>query len=1071
MHTRSIHAAVATIGCLASGAMSGQGRVQDIPGNWKPDGLRELSIARVTASSSAGPQYVPPHAVDGDRGTKWVAKTAPSETAPQWLILELVIPQEVTAVALFGGSPGNDGVQDGRIQVAGATPGQFATVATIRDAKSASWLATFAPLKTATVRFQVTRADGPSPHTDVNEIIVFGPRLSSLSAEELKAYASTHLAACEARLAEAKAACPREEGGSEFAADIGRSVRRLELQVSQTSERLRHWETLDDHSRNKLAENVGKLEPRLLAFPDQLKRAAATWEGRIKQVEASRQAAQQAGAREEVKATRQGTRVRLVNNRVIVELDEAHGAWDATWLGAARAAIRGARFAVQAGGQTLSPQSVKADVSPFEDKLGAGIQLRQSWGKGVRVERIVRVYHGKPTVLVCGRITNQTDADVPLHSAALADVSADADGWWTTGQIMQTPAAVTIQGHSRLLCRPVTDDGQSQHYYSTGVLALAQRAPATGLVLGYLTALEGKPCVQARFQPVDGGTSLSATLSYGGRILAAGKTMPLDTLCLSAHADPYESLERYGDGVAALARYPVRTGPTALWCSWYAHRLAMTEELVLANAAVAARHFKPLGFEIMQLDHGWQRGDVCGDWVTNERFPHGLKWLSEQLQSRFGLKLGVWIAPTVVAENTETCRRHPDWLWQDDQGKPKAQSRWFWKPNPMCYLLDASHPQAAEFIEDTFARLSAEGVSYYKIDFLGTPGSNQHDGQCAPGWGVYRRAVDAIRQGAGPKAWIRYTQAPPLLAVGQSDGTNGGADTGDAGLGGRIDTLRDNAQSLAAGYWLNNRLYNREVCDMSIRMQADVEEVRMRLAMMSLAGCSASFSDEFQYLPPSRLRLMQQCLPPGIPPMRPLDLFERTIPSLWHLHGKRDAAEWEIVGVFNFEDRPEHRTLDFASIGLPEDALATVFEFWNEQFLGVHRQRLTLKMPPQSSRILSISRLTGRPRVIGTNMHVLQGHHEIVHVAWDDKSRTLRGRCRRAPGMTGSVFLYVPPGYRPHQEFPLGPTSARLTHIRGNLWKHELEFRDADLEWAIPFDGSPSGAVPTAPDEPITLGE
>jgi len=39
----------------------------------------------------------------------------------------------------------------------------------------------------------------------------------------------------------------------------------------------------------------------------------------------------------------------------------------------------------------------------------------------------------------------------------------------------------------------------------------------------------------------------------------------------------------------------------------------MTEEKVLANAAVAAQHFQPLGLEIMQLDHGWQRGDITGD--------------------------------------------------------------------------------------------------------------------------------------------------------------------------------------------------------------------------------------------------------------------------------------------------------------------------------------------------------------------------------------------------------------------------------------------------------------------------
>src|SRR5206468_2223436 len=147
-----------------------------------------------------------------------------------------------------------------------------------------------------------------------------------------------------------------------------------------------------------------------------------------------------------------------------------------------------------------------------------------------------------------------------------------------------------------------------------------------------------------------------------GRKLAPGETLELDPVYLSAHNDPFEALEKYGDAAAAFAPAPIRRQPTSLWCSWYAHRMAMTEDLVLANAAVAAKYFKPLGMEFIQLDHGWQRGDITGDWVTNERFPHGLKWLSEQLHARFGMKLGLWLAPTDVAQPAQVFREHPTWV-------------------------------------------------------------------------------------------------------------------------------------------------------------------------------------------------------------------------------------------------------------------------------------------------------------------------------------------------------------------------------------------------------------------------
>jgi alpha-galactosidase len=215
------------------------------------------------------------------------------------------------------------------------------------------------------------------------------------------------------------------------------------------------------------------------------------------------------------------------------------------------------------------------------------------------------------------------------------------------------------------------------------------------LTIGFLSALEARPDVSAKYTVGRGGTALCAAQQFMGRRLAAGKTLELDPVYLAASDDPYTGLERYGDAVAAHCRVPIRKGATSLWCSWYAYRMAMTEDLVLANAAIMAQHFKPLGMDIVQMDHGWQQGDLTGNWMTNERFPHGLKWLAEQLRSKYGLKLGIWIAPTYVAETSELFKQHADWMLKDDQGKPKVNWKWYWKPNPDCYELDASNPEAA----------------------------------------------------------------------------------------------------------------------------------------------------------------------------------------------------------------------------------------------------------------------------------------------------------------------------------------------------------------------------------------
>lgn len=687
----------------------------------------------------------------------------------------------------------------------------------------------------------------------------------------------------------------------------------------------------------------------------------------------------------------------------------------------------------------------------------------------MRIERELRVYDGANVVTLGGRIANELDRDARLGTAQLIEL--DDGGRWWLGAPVEPPAAVFLPNISLVRSRPFDAPGEmsgaeDQTYRSSGVLLLAGREPDAALLVGYVRADEASPDLSATFRLETGGMKLAATSRFLERVLGPGETVELNRVYLAAGSDGFQALEAYGDAMAKFSPLPVRTGPTSLWCSWYAHRMGMTEEKVLANAKVAAKHFQPLGLEIMQLDHGWQRGDITGDWVPNERFPHGLKWLADELRSKHGLRLGVWISPTDAAETSDLFKQHPEWMLKGEDGKPRVNWRWYWKPNLNCYALDASHPGAWQFIADTFRQLTEAGVSYYKIDFIAPSGGEhfrQHDPKLTRGWGVLRRAMEAVRAGAGESAWIRYCQAPPLRSAGLANSAYGGDDTLDAGVPGYFHLLRDNAHTLAASYWINDRAYHREVCDMSVRMQAGVEEARVRGAIMALANCSISWSDELCYLPPSRIRLMQQCLPPGNPPMKPLDLFERDVPSVWHLKPKNDSEAWDVVGLFNFSRASEPRAVRFEQLGLDLDADYAVFEFWESKFLGVHRGSFEMTLPPESSRILSIRKLIGVPQLIGTDLHVLQGSHEVRRVAWDAKAATLSGVYRRMSGISGRAFFLLPEGFAPKFAFPLSPTSARLTQVGDRVWMQELDFTEAELAWTIPFEPPkpPPGKEPT----------
>jgi hypothetical protein len=739
----------------------------------------------------------------------------------------------------------------------------------------------------------------------------------------------------------------------------------------------------------------------------------------------------------------------LRSGQVAVRLDAETGVWDAVWAEPVQAAVRGVRFRVSVNGHELALRQATTEAEPCQDTLGTGRQWHQVWGEDVVVERCLRVYADRPGVLVSGKITNRTERDLSLGHAVLIDVGKGQGGWWHVGSLLTAPAVVGYPGLTppcRPAVRPGTAPANERTYASSGVLALAPPEPACGLTLGFATAAAGGPAVTAKFEPGSGGTGLRAALDLGGRALAPGESLALDGVWLAAHADPCAGLDEYGAVVAQAVPLPLRTRPNSLWCSWYPIRMGISEEIVFAIAEIAATHFRPLGLDLIQLDHGWQRADVCGDWVPNGRFPHGLKWLADQLRERYGLRLGLWIAPSVVAETTDLYREHPEWLFKGADGKPAALYRWYWKPNPQCYSLDCTHPEARKWVEQTFARLSADGVVYYKIDFPGGGPGRPTDPTCVPGWGVLQRMAEAIRAGAGPDAWVRYCQTSHLMAAGLGDSAYIGQDTGDAGLAWTSSYLDDNAQLLAATYWLNGRLYRREVCDMSVGLKADLEEARLRLAVMTLAGCSISFSDDFRLLDLPRIRLMQQCLPPGAPPMRPLDLFERRTPSLWHLPCHRAGDAWETLGLFNFEETPQELRVDFSRLGLPAAAKVAAFEFWEGKFLGVLETGLTLALAPHTSRILALRPAADRPQIVGTNMHLFQGWHEIEKTEWDTAAGRLSGVCRRAPGLSGRLYLHVPAGYQPQPD-----AVTPLTDLGNGVWALDLEFREAQVAWSVRF--------------------
>ena len=158
------------------------------------------------------------------------------------------------------------------------------------------------------------------------------------------------------------------------------------------------------------------------------------------------------------------------------------------------------------------------------------------------------------------------------------------------------------------------------------------------------------------------------------------------------------------------------------WCSWYQYFHDVTEADIAANLALADRW----PFDVFQVDDGYQA--AIGDWLeTNDRFPSDLAGLAASIGAT-GRTPGLWLAPFLVAPDSEVARRHPDWIARHVvDGVDTGPLRTWWNPpwgggeDGFMYGLDTTHPEVAAHLEAVAAAVVDAGFPYLKLDFTFSP--------------------------------------------------------------------------------------------------------------------------------------------------------------------------------------------------------------------------------------------------------------------------------------------------------------------------------------------------------------
>ena len=378
-------------------------------------------------------------------------------------------------------------------------------------------------------------------------------------------------------------------------------------------------------------------------------------------------------------------------------------------------------------------------------------------------------------------------------------------------------------------------------------------------VIGFLGGSDHDGTIRVRLAR-DGTDSVEVWIEayLGGAVLAAGEHRSLHDVHLAAgEGNPAPLLETWAAMLGAAQSARVHAPYQVGWCSWYHYFHDVTEHDLRANLALAGEW----PFDVFQLDDGYQA--AIGDWLTtNQKFPSSVDEIAAAIAAE-GRTPGIWLAPFVASPAAPVAVENPDWFAvHEPTGNPLVgvfNEAW----GGGVHTLDTTNPEVLHHIEAVARSLVAAGYPYLKLDFTYAPSLRgaYSDASRTPAQRV-RAGFEAVRRGAGERAFLLGCGAPLATAVGLVDGMRIGPDVGPwwhapaaasravGHEGGEPSTLNAWRNTLSRSF-LHRRLWlNDPDCLMlrTAKTDLDAEQIRAWALAVGVSGGMALVSDDLALL-------------------------------------------------------------------------------------------------------------------------------------------------------------------------------------------------------------------------------
>lgn len=706
------------------------------------------------------------------------------------------------------------------------------------------------------------------------------------------------------------------------------------------------------------------------------------------------------------------------------------------------AVIAAAEIAVLLEGNEATPLGELENLRRFELAPPPGGSAGwQVIGSVAGVEVTAQFLDGPPpsiSVTARGLAAERTLTEIRFLDSRTARVAGLAGGARNAGSPHRP--RLWINGYeSASDCRVVASDGavQATSHWQLAVLPPGPGNPghpdARGLALSFGVEDAGA----GRFAIGDG---IVASSLFGRRPVGMALAPASASLTIVPGDDPLAALGR----LAAVA--PPRRWIPSGWSSRHAVPAGATEADLLSNLDAARRCCDVQAFRVFQLDDGFQRS--AGDWDTNDRFPHGHRWLTDRIHGA-GFQAGLWLAPFAVAERSGIPAAHSEWLLQAPDGEPLVVAlRDDW--GGRTYGLDAGQAEVQDFLRELARHaVSNWGYDYLRLGALHLGVAGTRHGRPESAAEAYRAGLRALREGAG-RAFILGCEAPLQHAVGLVDGMRASPDV-EAAFSRFVPAAR---ASLLRAH-LNGTAWISDADTVPVGESLTEDEARTWASIVALSGGMALASEDLDRLPDERLAILKRILPVAPVHGRALDIaapdwtgVQQDGAPAWILAQVLD--DWWMLAATNWDDVPQRLALSLPDHGIRGPLAA--YDVWE----GVRRDdvqgRLALTLPPHATTVLSLRRPRRTPFVLGSTRHLVQGVMDLEDERWDGRRRVLSARAVLLDDRPYELTIALPPGFRP-REARCAP-DAEITvdsAERGAARLRLLRPPGAELDWSVQF--------------------